>query len=634
MVGNSVTGAFVVRIAEQGRDSRFPEIEARGIWREAELSQHQHGEIRLLVYGHCLLSIAGRAARLADAVGAADRGRGAVDHAIADWPGSYSAVLLHGDGVTAYADTAGQFPLYYSRRDGELLLGSDPAMLAARHGRQPDPVMLAAHIGAPSVLPLWWGRSPYVGISRLEGGMVLRDAPGTFTAGMERLPLPVPGRSLAEGAAALRDALTRAIRMRCLGQPVSADFSGGLDSSTAGFLAASCGPDPVMAIVYHQPLAPAQDLTEASRFAVMDRRVSLRVVRGTRADLPFASLAGAQLGESGDHIGSGGFTWSDWPPVRAPAPEPELGSLAVSRSARRLAAAASTGSRLHLTGEGGDAVLLAPPSYLASLARRGSAWTLLRHCGGYSRLRYTGPTRLVRCAVRLARTTPGQALGLLAAELRQPTAAPPSWADLVSWWPPCGEAATWLSSGIRQQLADIADDPAPARLIPDGVGPADLAALADLRRSGDAQRHLRALGQIWDLPVHAPFLDTAVIRAGLGVPAVNRADPWAYKPMLRQAMAGLVPNAVLGRQTKGDYSAEDYRGARIARDGLRELLRDSRLADLGIIEPRTVRSALDRMAEGIAVPLGPLNMLLATETWLRGIEQATIGAAARWRILK
>jgi asparagine synthase (glutamine-hydrolysing) len=632
MVGNSATDAFVIRMAERGDGPRLPDIETHGTWRDAEFSQHEYQRTRLLIYGHCLLGSAGRSARLADVVCAGDPGTSAVGLALADWPGSYSAILLHGDSVTAYADIAGQFPLYYSRREGELLLGSDPALLAARHARRPDPVTLAAHIGGPSVLPLWWGRSPHVGISRLEGGMVLRAAPGTFMVRTERLPLPVPGRSLAEGAALLRDALIDAIGLRCLGQRVSADFSGGMDSSTAGFLAAGCSPDPVAAIAYHQPLAPAEDLTEASRFADLSSQVSLRVVHGTQADLPFAAFAevahSSKSGESG--AVDTGFTLSGWRPAGTPALEPELGSLAASRSELRLAAAAKSGSRLHLTGEGGDAILLAPPSYLGSLARAGSAWTLVRHCGGYSRLRYTGPVRLVHRAVRLARTTPREALGALAAELRRPTAVPPSWADLVSWWPPCGEAATWLTSGIRKQLADIADDPATARLIPDGVGPADLAALTDVRRSGDAQRHLRALARSWDLPVHAPFLDTAVIRAGLSVPAVNRAGPWAYKPMLRAAMNGLVPDEVLDRRTKGDYSAEDYRGARIARYGLRELLRDSRLAELGIIEPRAVRSALDRMAEGIAVPLGPLNMLLATETWLRSIDHAIMGATRTW----
>ena len=105
----------------------------------------------------------------------------------------------------------------------------------------------------------------------------------------------------------------------------------------------------------------------------------------------------------------------------------------------------------------------------------------------------------------------------------------------------------------------------------------------------------------------------------------TRADPWSYKPLLQSALTGLVPSEVFARRTKGDYSAEDYRGARRAITELRTLLRDSRLADLGVIEPGPVLAALDRMVTGIGVPLGPLNTLLATELWLRTMNDGREG---------
>jgi len=94
-------------------------------------------------------------------------------------------------------------------------------------------------------------------------------------------------------------------------------------------------------------------------------------------------------------------------------------------------------------------------------------------------------------------------------------------------------------------------------------------------------------------------------------------------------MTGLVPGEVLARRTKGDYSAETYRGARDAASALRHLLNDSRLAALGVIDPTAVGDALDRMTAGVAVPLGPLNMVLATESWLRAHDDAKAGALAQ-----
>jgi asparagine synthase (glutamine-hydrolysing) len=369
----------------------------------------------------------------------------------------------------------------------------------------------------------------------------------------------------------------------------------------------------VPSIVYHQPLAPAGDLAAATRFAGLDPRITLIAVRGSAETLPFSGLAWPP--------GNARLTARDLPHC----PEPAQGALAADRSMLRLAAASSAGAGIHLTGEGGDALLLAAPSYLASLARPRTARTLLRHCGAYARLRLVSPSSLAVRSARLARTSAARALQDLAVGLEHPENGGESWAGVVWWWQPCGEAASWLTPRSRRQLAEIAADKATAQAVPDGADPADFAALTDLRRSGDTQRHLRELARGLGLAVHAPFLDDEVIRAALSVVATRRADPWSYKPLLRAAMAGLVPDEVLRRRTKGDYSAESYRGARAAADALRELLRDSRLAELGVIEPAAVITALDRMTAGVAVPLGPLTMVLATETWLRSADDVTTG---------
>jgi asparagine synthase (glutamine-hydrolysing) len=405
---------------------------------------------------------------------------------------------------------------------------------------------------------------------------------------------------MAEGASILREELVSAVRARCADHVVSSDFSGGLDSTSIAFLAATASGRPVTSVCYHQPLAPAADLADALRLARSESRISLLVATGSGQTLPFASLPDQP--------------WDD-ETTRTAEPAPQ--SLADRAASLRLSAAASKGASLHLTGEGGDAVLLASPSYLAELAHAHDMRTLLRHCGGYARLRYASSAAIASKAVRLARTTPARALGLLARELERPSGRPVNWASQIAWWPFSGEAATWLTPRMRGALADMASDPSTARGIPDDVGPADLMALADLRRSGDANRYLRQMGLPFGLAVHAPFLDADVIRAALSVPPQARADPGQYKPLLRTAMTGLVPAEVLSRQTKGDYSSEDYRGARSAASTLRALFRESRLADMNVIEPSALDSVLDRMTAGVTVPLGPFNMLLATETWLR-----------------
>jgi asparagine synthase (glutamine-hydrolysing) len=561
-------------------------------------SPHRHGDVSLLIVGHCLLDRAQRDAAFAAAVSDGDPAR------VAAWPGAYSAIVIQGLAVTAYADVSEQFPLYYSRRGEEILVAGDAAALAAAHDRGIDPLTAAAEIACPSVLPIWQTRSPYAGVNRVPGGAVLHATPGSVRVRHERVPYPVAGRSLADGAALLRDALLDAVRERCAGRQVSADFSGGLDSTSVALLAAACARPPVTAVAYHQPLAPAGDLPYAIRYAALEPNLSLRVVTGTEHTLPFAGLAGhGGIGPGQDH-----------------GADPHPGWLAAERSLARLAAAQRSGATLHLTGEGGDAILLPAPSYLGSLVRHGRPLTLLRHSSGYARLRQAATADLVGQAVRLAGTGPGRALSGLASELNGAGRRAGRWRDFIAWWPPAGPAAQWLTAGTRRQLADHVADPATARALPDGTSPADLAALTDVRRSGDAQRQLRRLAAPLGLEVHAPFLDDAVIRAALSVPAHVRADPRAYKPLLGAALDGLLPAEVLTRKTKGDYTAEDYAGVRAALPALRTLLRDSRLADLGVIEPAAVLAAVDRMAAGVTVPLGPLNTVLATEAWLHGTD--------------
>jgi asparagine synthase (glutamine-hydrolysing) len=600
---------FIVHI--DGRTGIPAVTHIHGTNHATEISQHTHDGVGLVVLGHCLYSAARRSAEFVAALQASDL------DSVAQWPGSYSVVALRPGSIVTYSDLAGQFPLYYSALNGEILVGSEPSLLAIKHHRKLDPVTAAVNICCPAVLPLWSARSPYSGIERLAGGAVLRADANSLRIDPGQPPLPVTGRTLSDGADLLRSALVAGIRARCEGHTVSSDFSGGLDSTSIAFVAAESSQKLVKSIAYYQPLAPATDLADAMRFAALNPLIDLAVARGSARSLPFAGLAAAM--RAGEPL-SAAVPWSA---------EPSQGALIADRSTLRLAAASSSGAGLHLTGEGGDAVLMAAPSYLGGLARPRLAHTLFRHCGAYARLRYVSPARLAARAIMRARARPERALRALAMELENPVSRPPDWADLIGWWPPCGEAATWLTRRIRRQLAEIAADPATARAVPVGAAPADLAALADLRRSGDAQRQLREVARPFGLAVHAPFLDSAVIRAALSVPATERAHPWSYKPLLRSALAGLVPAEVFGRRTKGDYSAEDYRGALGASDALQALLRDSRLAALGVIEPRAVAAVFQRMAAGVAVPLGPVNMLIATESWLRIADDVRAGEPVR-----
>jgi asparagine synthase (glutamine-hydrolysing) len=588
-----------------------PSVRVYGNWWPGEMLQACHPCGRLLVVGHCLAGPHEVASAFCIAM------ESETLEPLTTLPGAYTCLIIRNGELVAITDPAGQFPVYWSRLGGETVIGMHAGVLAARHGRPPDPVTAAARIACPNVLPLWSNRSPYRDVHGVGGGTVLRVRAGDLRVDFESL-LPVRGMTREEGASAVRATLVDAVQRRCRVGSVSSDFSGGLDSTSLALLATRYSQGPVRAVVYHHPLASAADLADAVRYARLDQKIALTVVRGTDRTLPYLAIAASAPFE----------TMTD--PGALLTSEPAAHALTWRRSALRLAQAVEWGTCTHLTGEGGDAVLGATPAYLAELVGPRSLARMLRHCEALARLRHTSPALLARRVIRTAVTRPSTALGRLAAALRSPTNGTLGWLDAASLWPTSGEAVAWLTARMRRCLAEIAADPRTARSVPRDAHPADLTALTDLRHSANTQRYLRELGRRMGVAVHAPFLDNAVVRACLRVPASQRTDPWTCKPLLPLAMAGLVPDQVFDRRSKGDYTAEDYRGARRAAPRLRDLLHNSRLADLGVIEPDRVNESLDRLLTGTTVPLGEFNHLLAAELWLRDLDGTETWSGLPW----
>lgn len=134
---------------------------------------------------------------------------------------------------------------------------------------------------------------------------------------------------------------------------------------------------------------------------------------------------------------------------------------------------------------------------------------------------------------------------------------------------------------------------------------------------GRAHRIHLELAASCGVALHAPYLDDAVVAACLAVPAAERTSPRQAKPLLRAAMTGRVPDAALVRSTKGDYSMLAYRGLSRRHRTVAELLTNSRLAGLGLIEEKTIRADVMRGAAGLRIPLAALDQLLGAEIWLR-----------------
>lgn len=543
----------------------------------------------LLVFGCCTAS---------DTVlrSVAERVGGGHLDAVTEIGGSHVAVAVRAGEVVVTGDLAGQRVVFHAQTPaGQVVIGSHAGRLAELVGDEVDRCALAARLLVPDLADVWWTATPWRRVRALRPGWALRirRPDGAITA-MPLARLPTPGRTLAEGGTDLRAALQRAVAARvAAARRPTADLSGGLDSSTVAVLAAELHDDlPALTVA-----APGvEDAALAAEIAA--------AVPGLRHDvciLPSSLLPYADL---------------DAVPMLD---EPDAGVATFGRERWRLSQVAEHASDAHLSGDGGDAVLLASPAYLADLAAPGRMRQLWRHAAGWARLRNHAPAALIRAALATRRIGYAEALRRTADGLVSGTSGPSGWPRLVTWFAASGTAA-WATPEARALVANLLrehTDTHRAPVVPGEFGIGDTAAWLSLNAFARAQRVYDQMAQACGVNHHATYLDDGVVRACWSVPAWVRTTPERAKPLLAHAVGDRMPRRLVQRATKGDYTTLAYQGLRRHADTLTDLFTRSRLAELGLVDETAIRAELRRGVAGLPIRLGAFDAVLAVELWLR-----------------
>lgn len=501
-------------------------------------------------------------------------------------PGTYTSIVSQPDRTVITPDISGQFPIYWQSSDNKVRLSTTASSL----GDQVNPTYLAATI-ACSGTPLVHQQSAYAGVHTVEAGQTLHIRNGQTEIRSSEIAVD-PSGNLSEVVRSLREALIEAIELRAaLGRCATSDFSGGLDSTSIALLYAQRAETLDVFFYYHPDLA-AGDMAFARAFAKSAHNLRLHELAASDVELPFQKLENVDMHD-----------------------EPDPASAINARIRMRLVAAKSVGSQLHLTGDGGDAVLDVPPNYLLDLAREGKEEQLRASGYALARVRYHSPSQLIAAAKRYSTATLSEDLQTLAKQLRG-AAPPPASLTWLQW--PRQTALSWLRPQMREQLAEQAARQADNLEVPENMGMADYVALTALRSSGVVHRHLREVANSLGFATHAPLMDNKVVKACLSVPATERANPGRFKQILREAFEGILPTDLLSRASKGSYSKEQYRGLRLSRRALSSLLDESYLADMGIIDPKPIKEEMRRLCTGQRGEFPALDRVIAAELWLRG----------------
>jgi asparagine synthase (glutamine-hydrolysing) len=600
---------FSVLCRDGGVEFRLPACRHDG--HPPLVSFHREGELAAallgrLYYRQDLLARVGPAAvpaNAGDAALALAAYRQLGEEGLAALEGDFAAVVWDGrqDRLLGARDPLGGYPLYWTHHGDTLALGTAARPLADLLPRRSlDPEYAADLLTLPSSFyhEVPSERCAFEGVRRLGAGCLLRadvrSGAVTTRACWDWLRNTGKGavRGPEDAAARLGELLRGAVRERLRGV-TACHLSGGMDSTSVALLARDevaagrgRGPLHALSLVY-------DDLALLAR-----ETPYLESVGREPAGLTMHRLRGDDL--------------LDFDGFREPPPHDEPWPwLYRAPLERGLAeAAARAGAATVLTGIGGDEVLEAPPYHLAGLLRRGRLLAAWREASRWARARTCSVWKILGpCG--LAGLLPAWTRAGLRALFRGGYA---SWRQQNDY-----TLAPWIRPefsrrhGLRGRALDHARRTYSSG--PDTATSMMLAALA--ARTGDQSRwHLAA-----PRGLHAahPFLDPRVVTFCLGLPTALKAHPERAKPLLAEALCGVLPERIRTRLRKGHFNEVYYRGLSRNLPRLEALVREAPGEELGLFDREALLECLRQAAVGVGRDFRStdrLNISLALLQWL------------------
>lgn len=587
------------RAARHGATRVVPHDSGRpwlvGTWSPADLTLVTAGRRRLAVFGRTRLDV-GSTERVLGQVNSLH----GLDAVAAKLPGAVHLLASVDGRVRGQGSVSTARQVFHAQVDGVTVAADSPGPLAALIGADLDEQTLALRLVVPAAPWPLSLRTMWTGVDQVPVGHWLELTPGGGHREVRWWRPPAADQPLSEVAGRLRAALVDSVAVRVDGRTVGADLSGGLDSTSLCFLAAAAGTN---LITHHwQARAAANDDTEwARKAAAMLPAARHRVV--APKDAPTWYEGQESPAERADDV-EGPLSW-------------DRNRLHSEHQAR---ADAADGADTHLIGVGGDELFSTLPTYLWSLVREHP----LRALPEIHHRRVANRWGLAATIRGLADRSPfARSLATAADVLTDPP--PPDsdpglgwgggWRRLPTWTTPEAAEAVrgMLRAAAAERPAPLAEDQVRHQMIEYAV------------YSGGAVRQMRlALGR-FGVDWEAPLLDDRVVEETLSVRIEDRAGRGLYKPVLVEAMRGVLPEAILARRTKGEYSAEAYDGLRRNRRMLVGMCEDLALGRLGLVDHRLLRAAtLDPGAK--IGQLIHLENTLSCENWLRSPSSAPPGS--------
>ncbi|MER7708046.1 asparagine synthase-related protein [Kitasatospora sp. NPDC097605] len=518
-----------------------------------------------------------------------------LDPLLGSVPGSYHAVASIAGLVRAQGSLSGVREVFYATVDGITLAADRPDTLAELTGREIDERSLLCHLMVQPPWPLSertvWREVECPG----PGQYILLLPDGGHRTVRWWVP-PAPGTPISQGARRVRTALRDAVAARVrTSTTIACDLSGGIDSTSLAFLSAHEDRCHRLVTVRREAEDPANDDAVWARRAAKALPMAHEAVVLPRSEVPYSFADQLAL----DDDPEAPYAWT-----RAKAMTAQV--------SRHLSA---RGVRTHLTGHGGDELFNPAPSFYHSLVRTSPLHSLEHVLAARSMYRWPLGT-MVRNMLRAP--TYHRWLSEAAASLAQPVQGP---RQPLSGWGHHPKLPAWVTPDAADSARALLYDAVEREAAPHSPCAAQHEILQAVRQCGVGVRLTDRLTSRAGVTYHAPYLDDRVVEAALSVRLLDRSSPRHTKPVLAAALRGSVPDPILDRTTKGEFSAEVYAGVRRHRRELLELADGMRLARLGLVDEAAVRAVI-LAPHPASRTFIPMVFTLACESWLRSLESA------------
>jgi asparagine synthase (glutamine-hydrolysing) len=571
-----------------------------GNWAKQQTITLFEDTVRLAIVGSCLAPYEILGELFHNAVRSHDYSR------LMRLPGSYNLIVQEEADTYVFTDVAGLRPVFYAESSSCIAYSSLGVPLQQLIKAEVDLCWIANYLTGLTAPNLVHNRSPFCNVQAVPFGHYLQITSGKPTC-KRYWNAPPEYSSLSEASAQLREQLLTAVegRVRLYGN-VTSDLSGGFDSTSLALIAAESlikqGEKIHTITINGTSPTESEDVKWAKQAASLYPNIESVIIESHEYPAELSDLESIPLTD---------------------APDPVVFSLGLISYSMGIIK--SKGSKLHMSGEGGDPVLASHPSYLADLLKRTQVKVFLEHIYGLCRVNNLSPLDLMSSAIRLSFTSyrqwlHQQARKLLTGESHQPLRSKQPISTAIGWHYTLNPATWYTKGSVDLVVAEVQRWATVA--IPLAKSPGEHCSIDLIQGTGFTSLIQRQLAETYDVNLEFPYFDSLVIDACLSAKPEERTTPFAYKPLLSRALERDLPKSIFTRTTKGDYTAGEFVGLQQNLPIINEFFQTSFLADMGLIDIRKLHNYMKQLSMGLATSSFHFNQTLTLELWLRRVVNA------------